>query len=278
MTWTSLLVLGVILLGMATADTSVRAYDSCGSGMKIALTFDDGPAVGDGQTERILDILKDLGIKATFFVTPYMYDVEKLSEKCSLVSRMIGDGHYVGCHSWNHSDVSNWSNEDIKMYAVDPCVSWVRDCSGCDFNPTHFRAPYGNLKYDQAKYLCQDLGLTIGFWSMDVFDYSCPGDFNGIWETVSGNMSSLYGSYGCYQSQVIDMHDVNEYNACDSSGKTVIERIYETYGPSGVGYEFVRADECYENCDNMVDGVCKNQQGTHYNICSWPQSSGYPGC
>lgn len=124
--------LGALLIGFAflqgivQASEDIRAYDSCGSGMKMALTFDDGPAVSHGQTEKILDVLNKIDVKATFFVAPHVHDNDRMNDKCDLVSRMVSEGHYVGCHSWNDSDIYDWCNEDIKKYAVDPCVDWVR--------------------------------------------------------------------------------------------------------------------------------------------------------
>ena len=52
----------------------------------IYLTFDDGPKAG--TTDVILDILKEEGVKATFFVTGSGPD--------SLIVREYQEGHTVG--------------------------------------------------------------------------------------------------------------------------------------------------------------------------------------
>ncbi|MCL2254870.1 MAG: polysaccharide deacetylase [Lachnospiraceae bacterium] len=61
---------------------------------KIYLTFDDGPSI---NTDRILDILDEYGIKATFFV------IGKTDER-SLNSyrRIVNEGHTLGMHSYSH--------------------------------------------------------------------------------------------------------------------------------------------------------------------------------
>jgi peptidoglycan/xylan/chitin deacetylase (PgdA/CDA1 family) len=60
-----------------------------------AITFDDGPTAG--ATERVLDVLGEAGVKATFFVIGR--NVERWPD---LVARMDREGHLVGNHSYDH--------------------------------------------------------------------------------------------------------------------------------------------------------------------------------
>nr|MDD6336694.1 polysaccharide deacetylase family protein [bacterium] len=61
----------------------------------VYLTFDDGPSIAN--TERILDILVEKNVKATFFTVRYFVDAHP-----ELVRRMYAQGHTVGCHSYSH--------------------------------------------------------------------------------------------------------------------------------------------------------------------------------
>jgi peptidoglycan/xylan/chitin deacetylase (PgdA/CDA1 family) len=61
-----------------------------------ALTFDDGP--NGGATERILNILKTKGIKATFFVT-----AQNARRYPAVLRREVAEGHLIGNHSCSHS-------------------------------------------------------------------------------------------------------------------------------------------------------------------------------
>lgn len=64
---------------------------------RIYLTFDDGPDTR--YTEAILDLLKELGIKASFFV------VASFAERNPhIIERMKKDGHCIGLHSLEHKD------------------------------------------------------------------------------------------------------------------------------------------------------------------------------
>ena len=62
-------------------------------GGTVYLTFDDGPK--EGTTNVILDILKEEGVKATFFVTNTGPDY--------LIKRMYDEGHTVALHTASHN-------------------------------------------------------------------------------------------------------------------------------------------------------------------------------
>src|SRR5258706_7997578 len=61
----------------------------------VALTFDDGPSE---ETEAILDVLKEYGIKATFFMIGTQ--VETFPD---VARRVVSEGHEIGNHSLSHS-------------------------------------------------------------------------------------------------------------------------------------------------------------------------------
>ena len=65
---------------------------------KIAyLTFDDGPTLR--ATPRVLDILKEENVKASFFVIGKYVDKHP-----ELVKRAYDDGHYIANHGYDHSN------------------------------------------------------------------------------------------------------------------------------------------------------------------------------
>lgn len=74
---------------------------------KMYLTFDDGPS--KENTARILDVLKERNIQATFFVVGE--NVEKYPD---LIKRMVEEGHTIGIHCYSHSyDEIYSSTEDF---------------------------------------------------------------------------------------------------------------------------------------------------------------------
>jgi len=67
----------------------------------VALTFDGG---GDaGESGRILDVLEQRGVTATFFLTG-----EYISHNPALVRRIAAAGHEVGNHTWSHPHLTTW--------------------------------------------------------------------------------------------------------------------------------------------------------------------------
>jgi peptidoglycan/xylan/chitin deacetylase (PgdA/CDA1 family) len=64
---------------------------------KITLTFDNGPSIGN--TGRILDILRDRGVRVTFFVLGQnLLDAEGRA----LARRAHEEGHWIGNHTMRH--------------------------------------------------------------------------------------------------------------------------------------------------------------------------------
>ncbi len=128
----------------------------------VALTFDDGP--NPGYTDRLLDILKQKKVHATFF------DVGRMAEAYpDLVRREVREGHAVANHSWNHpllarrSDAS--ATEELKN---------TRDLLrklGAKVNV--FRPPYGSYT-GRTVNIASSLGMRTIIWTVDPADYRRP--------------------------------------------------------------------------------------------------------
>src|SRR4051812_16825228 len=69
-------------------------YSQCHvDGPYIAMTFDDGPH--PTQTPRLLEMLKQRGIKATFYCVG-----ECVAEYPEIAKRIVEEGHEIANHSW----------------------------------------------------------------------------------------------------------------------------------------------------------------------------------
>ena len=76
------------------------------SEQKIAyLTFDDGPTLK--ATPKILDILKEEDVVATFFVVG-----KHVKENPVLVKRAYDEGHFIANHGYNHNNSKLYKNDD----------------------------------------------------------------------------------------------------------------------------------------------------------------------
>jgi peptidoglycan/xylan/chitin deacetylase (PgdA/CDA1 family) len=119
----------------------------------VALTFDDGP--DPEGTPRVLDVLDDLGLRATFFVLG-----EQARKRADLVEEVARRGHQLATHGQEHSHHLSrspaWIRRDLQhardtMAAIGYPVSW-------------FRPPYGQAT-GSTLVLARATGLRTVLWS-----------------------------------------------------------------------------------------------------------------
>lgn len=165
---------------------------------KICITFDDGPDIE--YTNRILDILKDADVTATFFCIG-----RKIRGNEELLQRMEREGHLVGTHSYSHS---NWfdlfSSSRIKK-EFQQCEEMIQAITGK--RPLLFRPPYGVINPLVKKALEGTGYHVIGFsnraWDTvtrkegKILSRICsslkPGDIVLLHDTVQQNINVLKG-------------------------------------------------------------------------------------
>lgn len=126
----------------------------------VALTFDDGP--DEEMTPKILDILSEYNIKATFFVTG-----KNAGSNPELLARIINEGHIIGNHSWSHAcTFPLQSAEDIYKELVQ-CDSLVYSVTGKKMSL--FRPPFGVTNPLIAEAVSKNENVCIG-WSIRSLD------------------------------------------------------------------------------------------------------------
>jgi len=128
---------------------------------EVALTFDDGP---EGEwTPKILDILKQKNVKATFFV------IGKQAQKYpELLRRMDEEGHVIGDHTFDHRDLTKLDAQQVDL-EIEKCASIIHGTIGK--TPRFVRPPYGfhNTTVDNAVYSKDKI---IVLWSLDTEDWT----------------------------------------------------------------------------------------------------------
>ncbi len=75
---------------------------------KLALTFDDGP--DPVWTPQILDILKEKGVHASFFIIGNSAEADP-----DLVRRMLAEGHDVGNHTFTHPNLGEFPDALVRL-------------------------------------------------------------------------------------------------------------------------------------------------------------------
>lgn len=146
-----------------------KTYDSLGADFifldeaskgKVYFTFDEG--YENGYTPAILDVLKEKGVSAVFFVTlPY-------ARSCpDLIQRMIDEGHVVGNHTDKHPDMTEITLEDAEGN-VQRLHDYIYENYG--YTMTLFRFPTGGFS-EQTLGLLEKLGYRSVFWSFAYADW-----------------------------------------------------------------------------------------------------------
>ncbi len=149
------------LLGIELSTETLAKLDNTHeySGV-VYLTFDDGPV--PGITDKILDILKEYSVQATFFnLGSY---VKKNPE---LTKRVYDEGHTVASHSYSHrsemfsslekfKDEITKTNEEIELAIGE--------------KPKFFRTPYGTKLKEPYKQVVYSNGMEFVGWNCETYD------------------------------------------------------------------------------------------------------------
>lgn len=180
------------------------------AGQKIYLTFDDGPV--PEITPWVLDVLKEHGLKATFFCVGQ--NVEKYPE---IYARILEEGHAVGNHTFNH--IKGLSTSNMLYYKnVQQCRKYVHS--------NLFRPPYGQLKPSQQDRLSRQYRIVM--WDVLSYDYSNSVSPEKCFENVVKNVRS---------GSVVVFHDsVKAFPNLEYALPRAIVRLKEA------GYEFALFD------------------------------------
>ena len=114
---------------------------------QVFLTFDDGPT--SNITPQILDILKNEGVPATFFILG-----ARAEQNPGLVKRAYDEGHYIANHGYSHSYKTIYASIETVWGEYAHTEQVIRNCIGIqEYNSFLFRFPGGSSggKYASIK-------------------------------------------------------------------------------------------------------------------------------
>ena len=140
------------------AGSSLPLYRKC-----MALTFDDGPY--PPYTGRLLDVLKEKKIHATFFLVG-----EQARLHPDLVRRMVDEGHTVGLHAFRHRDFLKLTEEE-KEKDLQQGKEILQSITGKE--PVYWRPPHG-FRDSSVMKIASAKDLQVVNWSV------IPRDWTGI--------------------------------------------------------------------------------------------------
>lgn len=127
---------------------------------RVALTFDDGPTAG--ATDRILDILGELNVKAAFFVIG-----RNVEREPRLLRRLDVEGHLVGNHTFDHSRWSSMGQGRFWRGQIEKTDDAIERVLGR--RPLLFRPPVGH-KTPFTMAAARESGHTVVTWGVRAWD------------------------------------------------------------------------------------------------------------
>lgn len=178
---------------------------------KIALTFDDGPHAV--YTERLLDGLKERGVRATFFVIGR--NIEGNEE---LIRRMDEEGHLIGNHTYDHVRITDLSEEKA-CDQINMTSDAIKEITGKDTE--YVRPPFGS--WDET--LECGIQMFPVMWTVDPLDWTT--------KNVDQVVSKVVKKTG--EEDIILLHDC--YSSSVDAALQIVDLLLAQ------GYEFVTVEE-----------------------------------
>jgi len=156
----------------------------------VAITFDDGPH--GGQTPRLLKMLKDRGIKATFFVVG-----QCVAESPEIAKQIVTEGHEIANHSWSHPLFTNLNEASVRDQ-IDRTHNVIKQTTGV--TPTLLRPPYGGFTVRQRAWANSIWNYKTILWDVDSLD----------WKHRSPSKTESIIVSGAKKGSIILCHDIHK--------------------------------------------------------------------
>lgn len=217
-------------VGEATRVINVLT-DKTGAGV-IYLTFDDGPS--DEVTPQVLDILKDNGIKATFFICAY-------DEKTKpMLQREFDEGHTVAIHGYTHDYNIAYASPEAYMENIKK----IDDMLQADFGYKAFTTRFlgGSSNTVSEKYcpgIMSELVEMVPAAGYQYMDWNVTSlDANGNNIDSEKIYNSIIEGLNPSKPNVVLMHDTNQKQTTVDQLQALID-----YGKeNGYSFEAIQKD------------------------------------
>ena len=192
------------------------SYSSCTvDGQYLAMTFDDGPH--PQHTPRLLDVLKQRGIKATFFLVG-----QNAAQYPEILKRMAAEGHELANHSYTHPILNPLGEGGIREQ-LDKTHQAVLSATGITMKL--LRPPYGALTETMRRWTYQSFGYRTILWDVDPLDWKVR-DAGRVQSEILGHARS---------GSIVLAHDIH---------KSTVDAMPDTLDAlAAKGFKFVTVSE-----------------------------------
>ncbi|MFI9170837.1 polysaccharide deacetylase family protein [Streptomyces lincolnensis] len=155
-------------------------HASDGGARSVNITIDDGP--DPLWTPRVLEVLRDHGVKATFcMVGP------QARAHPDLVKAVVAAGHRLCDHTVSHDVTMDHKSKAYQSQQILDAERMITEASG-GVRPLYYRAPGGAFT-PYSRHLAASHGMRPLGWNVDTKDFELPGT-NTIVATVKDEISN----------------------------------------------------------------------------------------
>lgn len=196
----------------------------------IYLTFDDGPSYS--ITPGVLDILRDEGVKATFFVT------NQGGNLAYLIKRAYDEGHTIALHTATHEYSYIYSSVDNYFNDLNNVSNYIANIIG--FRPMIMRFPGGSSNTVSRNYyrgIMTILTNEVVNRGYRYFDWNVASGDSGGTSTSSGVYYNVINGLSHDKTNVVLMHDFSGNYKTLNALRDIIN-----YGKAN-GYTFAAIDD-----------------------------------
>lgn len=218
-----LLVQGMLWVSQDTESVMLRGElkeelkEEPGSKKIAYLTFDDGPSK---LTEEYLDILKEEGVPATFFVIGEQID----GELVGTLERAIKEGHEIGLHSYCHRAEEIYQSGEAYLKDLQKTRLCVEE--KLQVKPMLFRFPWGSSN-SYVNWFKKDVIEQMKSEGMEYADWNVSGEDSVGCPSVDSILSNVRKDYLKHDEPVILLHDSATCRATLESLPAVIHMLKE---------------------------------------------------
>lgn len=190
--------------------------DSSAGIRRVYLTFDDGPS---SNTDTILDILDQYGVKSTFFVV----GKDNYNDQ---YKRIVEDGHTLAMHSYSHVYRDIYQSVDAYSQDLSKLHNYLYELTGVDCNIVRFPGGSSNTvsridMKELVEYL-DEQGMVYFDWNVSsgdaVHGYISP-------QQIADNVLNYVDKYN---NAVVLLHDAGDKDTTVDALPLIIEKILES--------------------------------------------------
>ncbi|MCI9080390.1 MAG: polysaccharide deacetylase [Lachnospiraceae bacterium] len=186
------------------------------------LTFDDGPSC---LTEKYLDILKEEGAKATFFLIGQQID----GEMADIIKRELDEGHEIGVHTYCHEANEIYANEESCFKDIMKIKEQLEMQFGYDAKLVRF--PWGSANgYISA--FREGIINKVHENGMEYADWNVSAEDSVGTPSVDSIMENVRKDFQKYDEPVILMHD----SGCNKQTLEALRGIIKELKEAGYGF------------------------------------------